>query len=94
MRKLAATANSLRSQADPERYLPQPATALDQQARALLGTGRVERALKASAERIGHHRILRACRRSRGGRAHGRAGGGRERDAPTNTQEASSAAID
>ncbi|MGW4959124.1 hypothetical protein ACWEPL_18010 [Nonomuraea sp. NPDC004186] len=60
IRKLAATADSLRapSQADPERYLPQLATALDQHARALLGAGRVAQALKASAERIGHHRSL------------------------------------
>ncbi|WP_431907969.1 hypothetical protein [Nonomuraea jabiensis] len=60
MRKLAAMTDSLRarSQADPERYVPQLATALDQQARALFGAGRVEQALKASAERIGHHRSL------------------------------------
>ncbi|MBE1593388.1 tetratricopeptide repeat protein [Nonomuraea angiospora] len=60
IRKLATTADSLRtrSQADPERHLPQLAAALDQHARALLGTGRVEQALKVSAERIGHHRSL------------------------------------
>ncbi|MGW6500857.1 hypothetical protein [Nonomuraea angiospora] len=60
IRKLATTAHSLRtrSQAEPERLLPQLTAALDQHARALLGTGRVEQALKASTERIGHHRTL------------------------------------
>ncbi|MFG6192731.1 hypothetical protein [Nonomuraea sp. JJY05] len=60
IRKLAATAGSLRarSQADPEGYLPQLTIALDQHAKALLGMGRVEQALEVSAERIEHHRSL------------------------------------